>query len=309
MMWTTSALSMTPLFACNPKNETQIVNNLESALKISLAQWSVHLQLQASEINPGDFASLAKNKFGINAIEYASQFYNDVVEDESYWIKMRERASSEEVESLLIMIDDEGDLGATDDLERTTAVENHYKWVHTAKLLGCHSIRVNAFGGSEEQVLRNALIDGMGRLVDYAGKEDINVIIENHGLLSSKASFICDVIKQVNKPNFGTLPDFGNWCMDAEWGSTAKNECKDSYGIYKGVQEFLPYAKAVSAKAYDFDENGDETTIDYYKMIKLIKDSGYKGYIGIEYEGPNYSENEGILLTKSLLEKSIAKNA
>ena len=181
-------------------------------------------------------------------------------------------------------------------------MENHFKWVNAAKILGCHSVRVNAFGESNKEAYRAALTDGMGQLAEYAAKENINIIIENHGLFSSDAKLITDIVKQVNKPNFGTFPDFGNWCLSAKWGST-QNECDKAYDRYQGVAEFLPYARAVSAKSYNFNEQGEDRIIDYYKMLKIVKDSGYEGYIGIEYEGVEIGEHDGILATKALMEK------
>ncbi len=271
-------------------------------LKISLAQWSLHRNFNNGNLDPDDFAGIAINTYGINAIEYVNQFYKDSGEDEKFWINMKERADNADVKSLLIMVDDEGDLGLADDKERNKSVENHFKWVNAAKILGCHSIRVNAFGEDSKEAFRTAIIDSMGQLSDYAAKENINIIIENHGLYSSDAKLITEIIKQVNKPNFGTFPDFGNWCLSAKWGST-QGECDEAYDMYQGVSEFLPFAKAVSAKSYNFNDKGENTKIDYYKMLKIVKNSGYNGHIGIEYEGEILSEHEGILATKALIEK------
>jgi len=271
-------------------------------LKLSLAQWSLHRQFNGGHLNANDFASISMNTYNINAIEYVNQFYKDSGEDEKFWINMKERADNVGVKSLLIMVDDEGDLGLTNDMERKKSVENHFKWINAAKILDCHSIRVNAFGESEKEAFRTAIIDGMGQLSDYAAKENINVIIENHGLFSSDGKLITDIVKQVNKSNFGTLPDFGNWCLSAKWGST-QGDCGETYDRYEGVSEFLPFAKAVSAKSYNFNAKGEDVIIDYYKMLQIVKKSGYNGYIGIEYEGEVLSEHEGILATKALIEK------
>ena len=270
--------------------------------KLSLAQWSLHRQFNDGHLDPIDFAGIAMNTYGINAVEYVNQFYMDSGEDEKFWIDMKKRADDVGVTSLLIMVDDEGDLGTADDLERKQSVENHYKWVNAAKILGCHSIRVNAFGESDKNSYRAAIVDGMGQLADYAAQENINIIIENHGLYSSDAGLITEIIKQVGKSNLGTLPDFGNWCLSEKWGST-QSDCDEAYDRYQGVSQFLPFAKGVSAKSYNFNEKGEDTTIDYYKMLKIVKDSGFNGHIGIEYEGEILSEHEGILATKALIEK------
>ena len=271
-------------------------------LKISLAQWSLHRNFNNGNHDPVDFAGIAINTYGINAVEYVNQFYVDSGEDEKFWINMKKRADNVDVKSLLIMVDNEGDLGIANEKERKKSVENHFKWVNAAKILGCHSIRVNAFGEESKEAFRAAIVDSMERLSDYAAKENINIIIENHGLYSSDAKLITEIVKQVNKPNFGTFPDFGNWCLSAKWGST-QGECDEAYDMYQAVSEFLPYAKAVSAKSYNFNAKGENTKIDYYKMLKIIKNSGYNGYIGIEYEGEILSEHEGILATKALIEK------
>ena len=295
-------LSQVPLvLSCNTSKSTK--EKMTPSLKISLAQWSLHRQLQAGQIEAKDFAKISLETYSINAVEYVNQFYVDFSEDEKFWLEMKDRANDIGVKSLLIMVDDEGDLGDSDSQKRKQAVENHYKWVNAAKLLGCHSIRVNAFGDGTEKVLQNALVDGMGQLSEYAAKEEINVLIENHGLYSSDGKFIVEVVQKVNQPNFGTLPDFGNWCLSAKWGST-QVPCDKAYDRYQGVADFLPYAKGFSAKSYDFDENGQDTRIDYYKMLKLAKEAGYDGYVGIEYEGLLMSEQEGILATKQLLEKT-----
>jgi len=277
----------------------------QKSLDISLAQWSLNRAFFAKELDPNDFAKIASTDYQIQAIEYVNQFYVEKAKDEMFWNEMKRKADDSGVESLLIMVDAEGNLGNTNRQERTQAAENHFKWVNAAKLLGCHSIRVNAFGEGSKQDVRSALVDGMGQLVDYAATEDINVIIENHGLYSSDGQWIAGIIKEVNKPNFGTLPDFGNWCLNKEWGSTKDNACTEVYDPYQGLTDFLPYAKGVSAKAYAFDESGQESSIDYKRMIDIVKASDFTGYIGIEYEGESLSEPEGIRATKRLLETFI----
>jgi len=271
---------------------------------ISLAQWSLNRAFFGGSLDPKNFPTIAKNDYDINAVEYVNQFYTKQVEQESFWISLRRQASDMGVKSLLIMVDDEGDLGNPNESERHKAVENHSKWIYAAKLLGCHSIRVNAFGEGSKPIVRAALLDGMGRLADNAAKEGINILIENHGLFSSDAPWVTGIIKEAQRPNFGTLPDFGNWCMSEKWGSTMDQSCTDVYDIYQGLTEFLPYARGVSAKSYRFDANGDETQMDYYKLMSIIKTHGFEGYIGVEYEGSALSELEGIKATKALIEKA-----
>ncbi len=291
-----------PLLALPGLLSSAVQPSQSATPKISLAQWSLNRAFFAGELDAMDFALISSRDYGINAIEYVSAFYKDRVEDEAVWVDLKSRATDHNVISLLIMVDDEGDLGDPDDILRTQAVENHYKWINAAKILGCHSIRVNAFGTGSKEAVRAALIDGMGSLSEYAASEGINIIIENHGLHSSDAEFIVDIIKEVDMPNFGTLPDFGNWCLSAKWGST-QIECDQAYNRYQGVALFMPYAKAVSAKSYNFDQGGNDKIIDYRKMLRVVKNAGYDGYIGIEYEGTEHSEPQGIRATKALIER------
>ena len=263
----------------------------EPPFKISLAQWSWHKRLfgQAKpKLDNLDFAKVAF-ALGIKAIEYVNIFFMDKGNDTKYLAEMKKRAGDLGVKSVLIMCDDEGALGDPDSQLRNQAVSNHHKWVQAAKYLGCHSIRVNAYskGTAEEQ--QKLAADGLRRLCEYAAQHDINVIVENHGGLSSDGRWLTGVIKKVDLPNCGTLPDFGNFPPEAD--------------IYKAVELLMPYAKSVSAKSYDFDEKGDETKIDYYRMMKIVLDAGYKNYVGIEYEGERLSETDGIIATKKLLEK------
>lgn len=199
------------------------------------------------------------------------------------------------------MVDGEGDLGDGDESNRLQAVENHKTWVDIAASLSCHSIRVNAFGDSNREIIKPALIEGLGQLCEYSAQAKLNIIIENHGLFSSDAAFVVEVIKAVDSPYMGTLPDFGNWCTAVQWGGTRDDSCERVYDQAKGVEEFMPFAKGVSAKTYDFNEEGGQDRIDYKGILQIVKDFDYKGYIGIEYEGDNLSEEDGIKATKKLI--------
>lgn len=282
---------------------TYAFSNTNKELKISLAQWSLHKQFQAGSLNPVDFASISMDSYQINAIDYVNTFYSDKATNEKFWIQMKNRSNQAGVKNLVMMVDEEGYLGNANTKERIQSVENHIKWLNASKLLGCETVRVNAFGDPNKAVYRDAIIDGMSRLAHYALKLDLNLVIENHGLFSSDASFMAEIIKEVNMPNFGSLPDFGNWCMAQKWGTT-QFECEMVYDSYQGVAELLPYAKSVSAKSYNFNAYGEDKIIDYYKMIKLIKKSDYNGYIGIEYEGEELGEHQGIINTVQLLQKA-----
>ena len=275
--------------------------------KISLAEWSLHRSIRSNMIDHMDFYDITKNKFGLSAVEYVNSFFFDKAGDKNYLNEMKMRADDLGIESLLIMCDNEGSLGDPDPIARTKAVENHYKWAEAAKLLGCHSIRVNAYlteslhgtlpadysttGSYENQI--NLAADGLRRLTEYGDTLGINTIVENHGGLSSNGQWLAAVMEKVDHPRVGTLPDFGNFRIQGE----------EWYDRYKGVKELMPYAKAVSAKSHDFDSQGNEINTDYYKMMNIVLDAGYSGYVGIEYEGSKLDEMAGIQATKDLLEK------
>jgi len=258
---------------------------------ISLAQWSLHNALFDKEMTNLDFPVRTKNEFGIDAVEYVSVFFNSTTD--KYVNELRRICLDNDVDSVLIMVDNEGNMGANDERERIKAVENHYKWIEAAKLLGCQSIRVNARGEGTREEVAKAAVDGLGKLTEYGSTEGINVIVENHGGYSSDGEWLTGVIKEVGSPYCGTLPDFGNF----------KISDGNMYDRYKGVKELLPYAKGVSAKSNVFNNEGDEINTDYYKMMKIVKDGGYRGYVGIEYEGSELSEADGIMATRALLLK------
>jgi sugar phosphate isomerase/epimerase len=271
----------------------------EPLFKISLAEWSLHKALYAKEFENLDFPRVAKETYGIDAIEYVNSFFKDKAKDTNYLIELKKRCDDLGVRSLLIMCDGEGRLGDPDHAKRKEAVENHHRWVEAAKFLGCHSIRVNAASdGSYEEQMKLAA-DGLRRLTEFAANHEINVIVENHGGWSSNGEWLAGVMKKVDHPRCGTLPDFGNFCMD--WGR--KDDPASWYDRYKGVAELMPFAKAVSAKSHEFDENGNEVRTDYPRMMKIVLDAGYHGWVGIEYEGDKHTEPEGVKLTKALLER------
>lgn len=268
---------------------------------ISLAEWSLHKSIFSGEIDHLDFAGMAKKEFDIHAVEYVNQFFKDKAKDHDYLKEMKFRAEDAGVKSLLIMIDEEGNLGAPVSKERLLAVENHYKWVEAANFLGCHSIRVNAAGYGTAEEVSKAAIEGLRQLSTFAKDFNINIIVENHGGYSSDGQWLANVISHVHMENCGTLPDFGNFCIEKEDPEDWNSPCVNEYDRYKGVKKLMPYAKGVSAKSFDFDEAGKEIYTDFHKMLKIVKDSGFNGYVGIEYEGNELDEITGIKATKALL--------
>ncbi len=261
--------------------------------KISLAEWSLHKTLQKKEMTNLDFPVVAREKYGIEAVEFVNQFFKDKAHDSSYLKELKKRATDNGVTCVLIMIDGEGDMSAAEKGGRDKAVENHKAWVDAALELGCHSIRVNT-GSNYSPTKLDTIADGCSKLTEYGDSKNINIICENHGGPSSDPDALIALMKKVNHPRFGTLPDFGNF------PKTRRNVY--SIDVYDAIAQMMPYAKGVSAKSYDFDESGRESHLDFSRIMKIVTDSGYHGHVGIEYEGSKLSEHDGIIATKKLLE-------
>lgn len=258
--------------------------------RISLAEWSYHRAIFGKKMTHMDFPIVARRQHGIDAIELVNQFFMDKATDRSYLAEFKRRADGEGVAIKLIMCDDEGDLGDVDPAKRRQAVANHHKWADAAKYLGCHCIRVNAEtggkGSREEQQKRAA--DGLRQLTVYCAGLGLDCIVENHGGLASDGKWLVGLMRLVGHRRAGLLPDFGNWY---------------DYDRYQGVTDMMPYAKAVSAKSYDFDASGNCTETDYARMLKIVLAAGYHGWLGIEYEGEHLAERDGVNATKLLLER------
>ena len=266
--------------------------------KISLAEWSLHKAIRGGKLTNLDFARVSKEEFAIDGIEYVSQLWEDKQAGAEYLGKVKQAAADAGVENVLIMVDAEGALGDADAAARTKAIDNHKKWLEAAKELGCHAIRVNAqsSGSYAEQLALAA--DGLGRLGEVADEYGLSVLVENHGGLSSNGAWLAGVMKRAGRPNVGTLPDFGNFCVSGRGTPEAV-----WYDRYQGMEELMPFAKAVSAKSLDFNEAGDVIETDFYRVMKTVLNHGYAGWVGIEYEGSAVDEFEGIKRTKALLEK------
>ena len=283
------------------KNPSMVHPDQERELffDISLAQWSLNKKLfgrgDVQKLDNLDFPAYAKEKFDIHAVEYVNQFFMDA--DTEYIKELLKRTQDIGVKNVLIMIDREGNLGDTDEGRRKQAVENHYKWVEYAHILGCHSIRVNAGGrGTAEEVAFSAT-RSLRTLSQFAADYGINVIVENHGGYSSRASWLVNVIRNTGMVNCGVLPDFGNFIV-------SRGSDGERYDMYLGMKELMPLARGVSAKSHNFDEEGNERDKDFYRLLKIVKDAGFRGYIGIEYEGQELTQDEGIMATKNLLIKA-----
>ncbi len=315
-------LSVLGIYGCKEaKKDESKENEMESVMetaapffKLSLAQWSVHRMIRNGELDPYSFAAKAK-EWGFSGLEYVSQLYNKELEAANYSAeamaafveKSNAEAEKHGLTNVLIMIDGQGDLATSDAATRKSAAENHFKWVDAASAMGCHSIRVNLAGSSVPEEWVPNSVDGLTQLATYAREKNINVLVENHGGLSSNAAMLAEVMTKVGMDNCGTLPDFGNFCIRRNDPADYRAGCAEMYDIYKGVTELMPFAKAVSAKSHNFDANGNETEIDYVKMLQIVKDAGYTGFVGVEYEGDELGEVEGIMATKTLMLNAAAK--
>ena len=294
--------------------QTNIPIEMAPTYKLSLAQWSLNKLIFSGKADPMDFASTAK-EMGFEGLEYVSQLYtsdavNFAMKDvglQNILNELKKRSDSLGMKNLLIMIDGEGDLSFSDETATNTAIENHKKWVDAAQFLGCHSIRINLFGEEDPDIWAANSVKSLKALASYATSKNINIIVENHGGLSSDAALLARVIKEVGMSNVGTLPDFGNFCLKREAGARWGAPCIEEYDRYKGIAELMPFAKGVSAKSYAFDANGNETTIDYYKIMQIVKDSGFDGFVGIEFEGDVDDPAEGIAATKALILKAASQ--
>ncbi len=319
------AIASAFLLSCNSGSKSSEAATVEASadFQISLAQWSLHRtyfggaiqdwqefnrllaespdELLKGDMDPMDFPALAAG-YGIHSIELVNVFYFSKASDQAYWTEFKQKCEDAGVTVGLIMCDALGNIGDADPEARAAAVKNHYAWVDVAKFLGAHSIRVNASGqGTPEEIAANA-VDGLSKLGEYGASKGINIIVENHGGISSDGLWLSGVMEKVGMDNVGTLPDFGNFCIEM-----GPDGCANEYDKYKGIAELMPYAKGVSAKSHVFDADGNEVNSDFLRIMKIVKESGFKGYVGIEYEGPELSEDEGIKATKALLDKVFAE--
>ncbi len=256
--------------------------------RISLAEWSLNKTLRSGKMTNLDFPVVAKREFGIDCVEYVDQFFRDKAGDKTYLRELKTRAEGEGVESGLVMIDTTGPLGHAFASRRDAAVEKTFAWIDAAKFLGCHTVRVNARGGGTPEELLFRITESCARLADHAATMDVNIVIENHGGPSSDPVWLTSVMKAVNKPNFGTLPDFGNF--------------PGSVDRYDAVKMLMPYAKAVSAKASSFTPEGLCKETDYFRMMRIVLDHGYTGHVGVESGArAQEGEAEAVRLTRDLL--------
>ncbi|MCE2709034.1 MAG: TIM barrel protein [Bacteroidota bacterium] len=273
----------------------------DQAFKISLAEWSVNRLLFSKKLDHLDFALEAK-KHGIYAVEYVNQFFMDKAQDVAYLTEMNTRCQNEGITQVLIMVDREGMLGARSEADRSKAVENHKKWIEAAKFLGCHTVRVNGYSDiswstrpEDAEEVSKLVSDSIHKLATFAEAMDIHVVIENHGGYSSNGKWLADTIRKANHRLAGTLPDFGNFRISTLDGKPV------SYDSYRGVDELMPLASGVSLKPRVWDDAGNESDLDYNRMMKIVLSHGYHGHVGIEH-GDKDREWESIVDIRKILE-------
>lgn len=294
------------------KEVTSTQMSLPEGYNLSLAQWVYHIPIQKGIMDPMDFAEKAKG-LGFSGIEYVDQLYTldstltyqeGVMKIAMQW-DVKNKAFN--VKPVLIMVDRAGELADPSEEKRNEAIQKHKYWVDAAAAIGSPAIRINLFGLTEPEAWHNACVASLKDLCAYAANKNVNILTENHAQLSNDASKVVAVMKEVNMENCKTLPDFGNFCVKREGGERwGPAPCIEQYDPYKGIEELMPYAGGVSAKSHVFDENGNETEIDYYKMMQIVKDSGFKGYVGVEYEDEVLDDpTAGILATKALVIKAL----
>ena len=256
--------------------------------KISLAAWSLN-PLFGKEWKNIDLPRIVREDLGLDGIEFVNSYFE--LPRSGYLKKLKQKCADYDVTPVLIMVDGEGDMSHPNKTERRQAVINHRKWIDIADFLGCHAIRANAgyekAGTIDDRVERCA--ESYSELMEYADECNMEVTIENHGGFSSIPEKLIAVMKKVNHPRFGTLPDFGNFPPEID--------------KYDALQKLMPYALAVSAKCYNFDSNGKHDLYDLDRMLEIVLAAGWDGFVGIEYEGKKNSPYEGVLHCKKLLQK------
>ena len=319
------AVALLLTMACNSSTEgntdttTEAVDSLSLAqaktslpYKISLAQWSLNRRYREDQVDPYLFARHAK-ALGFEGIEYVTQLYaadlapvdGDIDLHQNKVLAVAARldsaAKAEGITQVLLMVDNEGDLASTNEQARQRAIQNHQHWIGAAASMGVPTVRVNAGGAGSRRQMHDLTVKSLRSLGSYAQPLNVNVVVENHGGNSSEPNFLASVMQAVAMDNVGILPDFGNWCRQRGEGAGCLDEVPAD-SIYHAVGLWMPYAHAVSAKSYNFTAEGNETKIDYQRMMDTVLAHGYTGFVGVEYEGAG-PEVSGIQATKALLER------
>lgn len=266
----------------------------EPWLKMAVQQYSFNQQLRSGELKLVDFPETVVEGTGIKALEYFNGHIEDKVGDEKYFKQLRKRCDDLGAINTLMLCRSKPALDSPKQKIREKAIEGYRPWLTATKILGGQFIRVDTRhkGDAEEQ--KKYAIAGLRALCEVAKEYEIGILVENHGNHSGNGKWLADVMKQVNLENCGTLPDFQNF--------------KD-YDPYQGVAEMMPWAKVLCAKSKSFDNDGNEQNVEFRKMLRIAKDAGFRGYIGIEFEGHDIPPIKGINATKALIEKIMREMA
>eukprot|EP00913_Durusdinium_trenchii_P028447 g26675.t1 len=234
-----------------------------------------------------DFAGIARKRFGIDAIEYVSSYFGSRMPADSVVQKTNRQAAEHRVRQIMIAIDDCGALAEANNTKRKASVRLHRSWIDIAKTLGCHAVSVRIDGTGTEAAQLQKAAESLSELAEYGTKNKIHVLISNQNKIAANARWLVSLLKQVNSENCGAAPSFRGF---------------GSADPYAGMKLLMPFAKGIGATSHEFDRSGKEAKVDFAKMMNIVLDAGYRGYVGIEYVGKMLDEDAGIRATKDLLE-------
>ncbi len=267
----------------------------ENWLKLAVQQYSFNKQLRSGELTMLDYPATVVEGTGIKALEYFNGHMEDRAGDMAFFKDVRQRCDDLGVVNTMMLCRSKPALDAAEASERQAAIEGYRPWLEATKVLGGEYIRVDVRSGGDPEEQKKYAVDGLKSLSAAAASDyEMGILVENHGGHSGNGKWVAEVMKAVNLDNCGTLPDFQNF--------------KD-YDPYLGVEEMMPWAKILCAKSKEFDDEGNEVNVDFRRMLKIAKESGFTGYIGIEFEGHDVDPIMGINLTKALIERVMAELA
>ncbi len=271
-------------------------------IEIGLSTWSLHRHMgpikrqvvtdtgekhewteeYPEDVSLLDFAGFARKEYGLTHLELIQMSFPST--EASYLKKLRSAVEAAEavIENVPI---DVGDICELAPERRAEHVRNIKSWMDVAAAIGSRAVRVNTGPSREGSDALALAVESCKRLAEHADKLGLNVLIENHGGISSDPQLLKQLIESVSTERMGACPDFGGF---------------DEAIRYDGLQKIMPLAKLVHAKSYAFDEHGEETAIDYARCMQIVKNSGFSGVLSIEYEGDG-NASEGIKKTKELI--------
>jgi sugar phosphate isomerase/epimerase len=242
---------------------------LNDRLELSIHQFSLKKLFDEGRLETFAYPDFVKQEFGLTSIEFAVEFCAALRADPKEGAALRDRSKQLGIKHRALLCGAQPALDAPSEMDRQTALEDHLKWAEVAEHLGCEFIRVRASSeGVRNKQLAHAA-QGIGALCDALGDSPVSVLIENIAGFSRDPDWLVALINRVGPKRVGLIADFGNFDGD----------------IYAGMQRLLPYAKSICTKSWNFDEEGNETTINFARMMRMIKESSFRGCIAIEYLG------------------------